>query len=132
MDFGIVHVHPIVRERIASLEDERDGQEVAVPQPLRRVDHVRRGPRRACRHQGPQRHRRHDLIADDRLAGRLDRLHALPVDPESLHRRAEADLASVALDRVRHRLPHLPGPVARIVEAADQAAAPVAIGLGAS
>ena len=62
---------------------------------------------------------------------RLDRLHALPLDPQPVDSRAEADLASVALDRVRHRLPHLPRPVARIVEAADQAAAAVAMGLGA-
>ena len=53
---------------------------------------------------------------------------ATPSPPSSqrLDRRPQAHLAPERLDPIRHRLPHLAGPEARVVELLDQALHPVA------
>jgi hypothetical protein len=115
-----VDVDPVVREQVLAVDHERHGQEVAVAQALRgALDDARRGgageaDRRAQGQGGDH------LAGLDALAAGLERHDAAVADLELRDRRVEPHLAAVGDDLVGHRLPHLAGAEAGVVELVDE------------
>ena len=115
-------VDPVVREEILAVDDERNGEKVAVPQATGGFAHL--GRRCGAREldDGAQRQRRDHRVRERvRHAAGLDLDDAVTGQLQPLHRGAGAHVAAVLDDRRAHRLPHLPRAEARIVELRDQA-----------
>ena len=119
-----VDVDPVVREDVVGVDHQRDGQEVAVVQPIPgRPDRGRRRRIERLR-QVPQRHRGDEMIRFDpaRPVGRPD---ARSDDPsgtvlEARHLVTQVHLAAEASDLFRRRLPHLAGAETWILEPVDE------------
>jgi len=116
-----VDVDPVVGEQVLAVDHERDCEEVAVAEALGGVDH--RGARGRVGQAGDvaEGQRGDDMRRAQRLAAGHDLHHAVAVEANLLDGRVEAHLAAELLDLARHGVPHLPRPVARVVELGDQA-----------
>ena len=113
-------VDPVVGEEVLAVDDQRDGQEVAVAQALGALHDVRRGRRVGDRRGHGQRQRRDDRRGLEDLVGRVhgDALGALEVELRG--RRVQPHLAAHLLDALGHHLPHLARAVAGVLELVDQ------------
>ena len=118
----VVDVDPVVREQVLAVEHHGDREEVAVAQPacaaaitsgcgcgLGHADRV------------PQRQRRDHRRRLEHLVAHVHAHAAVAVELELRDPVVEQHLAAELLDVVGHRLPHLAGAVARVVELRDQA-----------
>ena len=63
LDPGLVDVDPVVRERLGAVDDQDDGEEVAVLERLGRVDDLRRGRRAHRADQVADRQGREEVLA---------------------------------------------------------------------
>ena len=117
----LVDVDPVVGEQILTVHDERNGEEVAIAEPERRLDDLARRVRAHHRDDLAQRQRRDHRIGQlVQLVPRRDLGDAAAEKLEPFDGRLQPHLAALLLDRARHRLPHLPGAEARVVELRDQ------------
>ena len=117
----VVDVDPVVREEVLAVQHHGHGEEVAVAHPLRRGDHL--GPRVRARHADrvSQRQRRDHGRRLEHLVAHVHAHAAVVLEVELGDLVVQEHLAAELLDVVGHRLPHLAGAVAGVVELRDQA-----------
>ena len=119
----VVDVDPVVREQVGDIDDERDGQKVAILQPVRGGDD--RGRRRSHRvDEIPYRHRRDHMPRGQRLATAvvldLEIEHTILCVMNGRDAAARSQASASSADAIGHGFPHHAGTQTRIVELFDE------------
>ena len=105
----LVDVDPVVGEEILAVDDERDGEEVAVAKAARGFEHLLRR-RSGCTISTTSRNGSEEMTASGsvyEIAARLDLDDPAAGELEPRHGRVEPNLAALLRDRDGHRVPHL-------------------------
>ena len=123
-DVGFVDVNPVVGKKLRLVDDERDGDEVAIPETAGRLGDLGRRRRIERADKLAYRHGRDEVAAGVSMlavgGGGGDRGHAPLPALNRDHRLTHFERGAAALNGLGQLLPHLTGTMQRIAKAIDQ------------